>query len=123
MTEERKVSMVVDREYGPRLGSLVDSGAVWIVDTEVNRKAAEEYRQSDSKEVSVTTFKTLEDDSPSEICKGILPTLDLHPGKYAEGYSILDVIGVKLSDDLRARIEDFGFSNFESTAEGFRASR
>ena len=122
MTEERKVSLVVDREYGPRLGSLVDSGAVWIVDTEVNRKAAEECRQSDSK-VDVTTFKTLEDDSASEICEGILPTLDLHHGEYSGGYSVLEVIGVKLSDDLRARIEEFGFSNFESTAEGFRASR
>jgi len=118
-----KVSLVVDRAYGPGLGSLVNSGSVWIVDTEVNRKAAEECRQSDSKEVSVTTFKTLEDDSPSEICKGILSTLDLHHGEYSEGYSVLDVIGVKLSDDLRARIEELGFSNFESTAEGFRASR
>ena len=117
-----KVSLVVDRAYSPGLESLVNSGPVWIVDTEVNRKAAEECRQLDSK-VDVTTFKTLEDDSPSEICKGILPTLDLHHGEYSGGYSVLEVIGVKLSNDLRVAIEELGFSNFESTAEGFRASR
>jgi hypothetical protein len=65
----------------------------------------------------------LEDATASEICKGILLTLDLHHGEYSGGYSVLDVIGVKLSKDLRARIEELGFSIFESTAEGFRAGR
>ena len=48
--------------------------------------------------------------------------LDLHHGEYAEGYSILDVIGVELNDELRETIQALGFSKFQAIAEGFRAS-
>ena len=125
MEVEKKISLVVDRDYGSRLESLVASGSVWIVDTETNRKAALEYWMSDRRHspAVVTTFKSLPTESALEMCSKTLPILDLHHGEYAEGYSVLDVVGVELNEELRVAIEALGFSKFESIAEGFRASR
>src|SRR5215470_5912431 len=125
MEIETKISFVVDREYGSRLESLVPSGSVWIVDTDTNRKAALEYWLSDRRHAPavLTTFKSLPTDSGLEMCRNLLPMLDLHHGEYAEGYSVLDVIGVELNEELRVALEALGFSKFESIAEGFRASR
>ena len=122
-TDERmRVSLVVDKEYGPRLQALVASGPVWIVDTESNRKAAEDYWQSvpePERNAAVTTFKSLPTSTASESCLNILAMLDLHHG----GYSLLEVIGVPLSHKLKIAIKKLGFKKFEPTAEGFCASR
>jgi len=125
MEIENKISLVVDREYGSKPESLVASGSVWIVDTETNRQAALDYWQSvrgDSPAV-VTTFKALPTESALEMCSKTLPMLDLHHGEYAGVFSVLDVIGIELNEELRAAVEALGFSKFESIAEGFRASR
>jgi len=125
MEVEKKVSLVVDREYGSRLEFLVASGSVWIVDTETNRKAALDYWQSDRSHLSgvVTTFRSSPTEPALEMCRTILPMLDLHHGEYGEGYTVLDVIGIELNDELRVAIEALGFTKFESIAEGFRARR
>jgi hypothetical protein len=121
-----KVSLVVDRNYGERLQSLVGSGPIWLIDTEVNRKVAKEYWQLNPKpkrEAAVTTFKYLVDDSASKTCLKILDVLDLHHGEYSGGYSTLEVIGAPIGHELRSALTELGFMRFESTAEGFRASR
>lgn len=112
-----KVSLVVDRDYGSRLESLV-TDAVWIIDTPPNREAAKVCSQRDS----VTTFKST-GESAALVCLGILNTLDLHHGEYSGGYAVLEVIGTSLTEELSSAIEELGFSRFESTAEGFHASR
>ncbi len=117
-----KVTLVVDKNYGQRLLSLVETGAVWIVDTEANRKAAETCWSLDP-EANVTTFKYLDEDSASEICLGILDVIDLHHGKDSDGYSVLELIGVQMKNELRAAIMELGFNAFVKTEEGFRASR
>jgi hypothetical protein len=75
-----KGSLVVDRNYGERLHALVGSGPVWLIDTEVNRKAATKYWQLNHKpkrEAAVTTFKYLVDDSVAATCLKILRVIDL----------------------------------------------
>jgi len=115
-----KVSLVVDRDYGSRLESLV-TDAVWIIDTPANRMAAEAQRQ-EKEEADVTTFKSTADTS-ADIALGILNTVDLHHGEYSGGYSSLEVIGTQLTEELKSAIKELGFSRFESTTDGFRASR
>lgn len=122
----KRVLLVVDEDYGPRLQSLARSSPVWIVDTEANRKAVVEVRQlaaESGSDAAVTTFKYLRDDSAPATCLKILPVVDLHHGAYSGGYSVLEVIGAGLSEDLRVAIEALGFSEFEPTADGFVASR
>lgn len=120
-----KVFLVVDMDYGARVESLLSSGPVWLVGSDVNRRIAEEYWQRHPKperDAVLTTFDFAEDDSPSEIALKMLHTIDLHHGEYSGGYSVLELIGVELSSPLRAALIDLGFSKFESTHEGFRAS-
>ena len=117
----KKVSLVVDRDYGGRLTSLV-ADSVWIIDSPANRMAAETYWQQKG-EALVTTFKSLERDSAPAACLKILGMVDLHHGEYSGGYSVLEVVGASLDEELRFAIKELGFSKFESTAEGFRASR
>lgn len=42
MPELYRVFVVVDREYGERLGELAQTGPVWIVDTPANRTNADQ---------------------------------------------------------------------------------
>lgn len=121
-----KVSLVVDKNYGERLRSLVGAGPIWLIDTEINRIAAKEYWElipEPNREAVVTTFKYLVDDSASANCLKILPVVDLHHGQYSGGYSVLEVIGAQLGQELRAVIAGLGFVRFDRTAEGFWASR
>ena len=115
-----KVSLVVDSNYGKRLNSLV-TDAVWIIDRPANRMAVETLL--DRKEaVPVTTFISLSS-VPKVACLGILHTVDLHHGECSGGYSVLEVVGTSLDEELRSAIKGLGFSEFELTAEGFLARR
>lgn len=114
-----KVSIVVDSDFGSRLESLVH-GPVWIIDSPANRMAAEASWQQ---KAVVTTFKGVDGDSPGASCLKILTTVDLHHGEFSGGYSVLEVIGTPLTEELHAAIKDLGFSKFEATGDGFRASR
>jgi hypothetical protein len=116
-----KVSLVVDNNYGERLHSLA-TDAVWLIDSPANRKAAHVSWQLKGAASSVTTFKSLSS-SPKVACLGILNVVDLHHGEYSGGYSVLEVVGTSLDEELRSAIKEFGFSKFEPTSEGFSASR
>src|SRR4030095_16324319 len=121
-----KVSLVLDRNYGERVHSLIATGSVWVVDTAANRMAATEYWELEprsERQASVTTFKYVEDDSASATCLKILNVIDLHHGKYSGGYSVLEIIGAPLGEELQSAITGLGFTKFESTADGFGASR
>lgn len=114
-----KVSIVVDNDFGSRLESLVH-GPVWIIDTPANRMAAEACWQQ---KAAVTTFKGVDGDSPGAACLKILTTVDLHHGHHSGGYSVLEVIGTPLTEELYSVVKELGFSKFEATDDGFRASR
>lgn len=116
-----KVSLVVDRDYGSRLESLV-ADLVLIIDSPANRMAAQAHRQSGG-EVVVTTFKSLAGDSAGTACLTILDMVELHHGEYSGGYSVLEVVGASLDEALRSAIRKLGFFKFELSEEGFRASR
>jgi hypothetical protein len=115
-----KVSLVVDSNYGKRLHSLV-TDAVWLIDRPANRMAVETLRQM-KEAAPVTTFKSLSN-IPKVTCLAILHMVDLHHGEFSGGYSVLEVVGTSLDEDLRSAIKELGFSKFESTSEGFLARR
>ncbi len=129
MSEQmNKVTLVLDPNYGDKLASLAAVGHVWIIDTLVNRAAASEYWARNPKhqvETGITTFKSSENESGLESCLNILETIDLHHGKYSSNppYSVLEIVGLLLTDDVKSAIEVLGFRAFETTVEGFRATR
>jgi hypothetical protein len=128
MSDAHRVFLVVDREYGERLSELARTGPVWIVDTPNNRVAAQRIwaiRATSTHLDGVTTFKTGDDCSCEDALINELDTIDLHHGTYSANppYTVLEVIGAVMSERLTTELAEFGFDEFEATAEGFRAVR
>ncbi|HSE15699.1 MAG TPA: hypothetical protein VLB46_01520 [Pyrinomonadaceae bacterium] len=123
-----KVALVLDPDYGDKLRVLANMAHVWVVDTPPNRAVAAEYwseHPTSGPESGITIFKVSDVDSRFENCVNIIETIDLHHGPYSSDppYSVLEVIGLPLTDEAKAALEDLGFETFETTVEGFRAKR
>ncbi len=128
MTEPYRVFVVVDRDYGHRLAGLAEAGPVWIVDTPANRSVAQEIWASHpnrSHLEGVTTFKVPEEASSEDMLIKELDMIDLHHGTDSANlrYTILEVIGIRISAKLKAQLGEFGFDNLQATVQGFRAVR
>ena len=122
-----KVALVLDPDYGDKLTSLADVSHVWVIDTPSNRAVASEYWAQNptyQAELGITTFNS-ENKSRLESCLNILEAVDTHHGPHSSDppYSVIEVIGLPLTDDAKAAIEGLGFETFETTVEGFRATR
>lgn len=120
------ITVVLDRSYGDRLSDLPLGQPVWIVDTPVNRAAAQKLwseRHDETHLTGITTFKS--DLSAEESLIDEFDTIDLHHGSYSADppYTVVDVIGARLTDSVRATLQDFGFDEFRLTSAGFRAIR
>jgi hypothetical protein len=123
-----RVVVVLDREYGERLSQLVGQAPVWIVDTQTNRAEAQKIWAADSNRShldGVTTFKAKSDSSSEEALINELDTIDEHHGIYSANppYTVVEVIGLSISDKLKNKFSQFGFNQFESTPQGFCAKR
>lgn len=119
---------MVDRAYGQRLSELAEGGPLWIVDTPANRSVAQEIwdaRPNRSHLEGVTTFKVPEGTSPEDMLIIELDTIDLHHGTYSANppYTVLDVIGTAITTRVKAELGEFGFNDFQTTTQGFRAVR
>ena len=128
MTNTYRVFIVLDREYGDRLSELARSGPVWIVDTPLNRAAAQKIWTVDvnrSHLEGVTTFKMGDGSSPQDAFINELDTIDLHHGTYSADppYTVLEVIGTPISERIKAELSRFGFDEFQATVEGFHTVR
>jgi len=73
----------------------------------------------------VTTFRFAEDSSSEDTLINELDTIDLHHGTYSANppYTVIEVIGVEISDRVKGSFGDFGFDQFEPIPQGFRAIR
>jgi hypothetical protein len=128
MTDAYRVVVVLDREYGDRLSALAKAGPVWIVDTPLNRSAAQKIWAVDANRShldGVTTFKTGDDNSPEDSLLNELDTIDLHHGTYSADppYTVLEVVGAEINERVKTGLSEFGFNEFQTTANGFRAVR
>jgi hypothetical protein len=123
-----RVVVVVDRGFGEKLESIPAGVPVWIVDSLVNRAAAEKAWAA-TPQVShlegITIFTSPEGASPERSLIGQIDTIDLHHGTYSADppYSVLDVIGVTITEGIRSALEQNGFTEIHTRETGFRASR
>jgi hypothetical protein len=101
---------------------------VWIADTPANRSVDEEiwagHPNRNHLEV-VTTFKVPEGTSSEDMLINELDTIDLHHGTYSANppYTVLDVIGTAITARLKAKLGEYGFDDFQETAQRLRAVR
>ncbi len=128
MVEAYRVFVVLDQDYGEGLSALAQTGPVWIVDTPLNRAAAQKIwaASPDGTHLDgVTTFKFGVDSSPEDILIDELETIDLHHGVYSANppYTVIEAIGTAISGKIKDKLSKFGFNQFETTSRGFRAVR
>lgn len=73
----------------------------------------------------VTTFKTKGDSSSEEALINELDAIDEHNGIYFANlpYTVVEVIGLSISDRLKTKFSQFGCNQFETTPQGFCAMR
>lgn len=123
------VAVVVDPAYGDKLLDLAARLHVWIIDTPVNKAAAQVLWSQDGRihslDSGVTTFSAFVVRRPDEIVASMLETIDLHHGEYSHSppWSVLEVYGASPSPSLAAALADYGFTDISPTPDGFRASR
>lgn len=122
------VFVVLDVEYGSRLQELLEGGPVWIVDTPINRAAAQsvwaESPQRDRLE-GVTVFSATDLASPEYSLINELDMIDLHHGIHSADppHTVIEIIGVPVTDGIKTELSHYGFNEFHPTAAGFRAVR
>lgn len=123
-----EVFIVLDRDYGFRLRRLLKSGPIWALDSPVNREVAQEiWKDPPSRDHldGITIFSAGTGTAPEEAFIAEFNTIDMHHGVYsaAPPYTIAHIVGISLTDKLRAVLSPYGFDSFEVTDEGFRAMR
>lgn len=128
MAEPCRVFVVLDRDYGQRITELAQTGPVWVIDTPANRTVAQQTWDASpnaSHLEGVTTFKFQEDIPSEDILINELGMIDLHHGAYSSNppYTVIEVIGIGISDKLQSGFNEFGFDQFVPTPQGFRAIR
>jgi hypothetical protein len=122
------VFVVLDGEYGMRLSQLIVKGPVWIVDTPTNRAAAQSFWNAfpDRDHLDgVTVFTSKNGDSVEAMFLCEINTIDMHHNAYSADppYTVLEVIGTSLSEKITTELSRYGFNEFLTTSQGFRAER
>jgi len=128
MTEPYKVFLVVDLAYGESLASLTPHAPVWIIESDLNTPIVERLRQERAEEShlqGITTFMKKPRLSSEEQAISMLEQVDLHHGEFSGDppYSILEVIGCTVNDDIRKELQEHGFRISEINKVGFIATR
>lgn len=123
-----KVFVVVDREFGEKLAELERGVPVWIVDTPTNKPVAQRFwneRPDESHLTGITTFNDLNSLSPEDMFLGHLDTIELHHGSCSVDppYTVIEVLGMPLTDKAKSQLSECGFNEFHITSTGFKASR
>ncbi|HVR38758.1 MAG TPA: hypothetical protein VMU84_06655 [Thermoanaerobaculia bacterium] len=114
----RTLALVLDPQFGTQLGPIAFHTAVWIVDTPVNRTAAQEaWRSADEwPHISVTMFRPLGDAATRKDWADLIEQITLQ-----QPFETLDIIGGEIATSFRDALEDAGFVVFR--AKGWRAKR
>jgi len=128
MTEPYKVFLIVDPAYGESLAALSPHAPVWIIESSRNNPIVKRLRQERAEKTylqGITTFKEKPKLTPEEQAISMLEQVDLHHGEFSadEPYSVLEVIGSGVGDEIRHELQEYGFAISEITAEGFVATR
>ncbi len=122
------VWVIVDPEFGERLGDLPTGEAVWVMQSTANSAAATRLRTKRIGETSLNGITTFTADSsaiPEEVLVDMLATIDLHHGEYSSKppYSKIRVLGAHLTPIVEDALSEFGFINHGSTPNGFVAEK
>jgi hypothetical protein len=123
----QRLLVVLDPDFGERLLKVRPDRAVWIVESGCNTLAVKAIwaLPPDRRSLtSLTSFKPTEENPEREFL-GKLDTIDLHHGLYSSPtpYTLIEVVGAQLTDELSTALRHLGFDEFRPTRRGFSANR
>lgn len=126
--------VIVDPDHGDRLETAAQLAPVWVVDTNINKKAVEQawmiHPHVDHREKgAVTSFKSQNPEDRLNTLLGIMPELETHHGNvedneliFPKGF-VIGVVGLAISADVKSALRNLGFTSFIETPEGFEARK
>ena len=119
-----EIAIIVDPEFGERLGALAAEQVVWVTDSATNRAAAERLWRVPLAH-AMTTFRFDETVSRPATFAAILPVVNEHHGgaSCVPPYQRLTVYGARPNATVRAALTAIGFELEGVTADGFTARR
>jgi hypothetical protein len=123
------VVVIVDPAFGEKLRTVPAGQPVWITMSPANEPVIRSLwstSQSPTNHLTgITGFHFVESDSAEDRLLGELDEIDLHHGPYSSPSPYTEVIvrGARLIPDVRASLEEYGFSDFTEAADGFTARR
>jgi len=125
--EHTRVAIVMRLDFSTELPSLAEQFHVWVVDTPVNRRAAEALwaLNSGDRLRGVTLFKRHEGESSESSAMDLLPVIDEHHGRREDWATdvVVEVLGVPLTTRLRSALEALGRFDILERPDGFVATR
>jgi hypothetical protein len=125
--EHTRVAIVMHGDFGAQLPSLAEQFHVWVVDTPVNRRAAESVWAvgPGDRTHGVTTFKRYEGESIESSVVDLLPVIDEHHALREDWAKdiVLEVLGVPLTSSIRSALEALGPFDIRDRPGGFIATR
>ncbi|HWF00428.1 MAG TPA: hypothetical protein VG248_11575 [Caulobacteraceae bacterium] len=125
--QSRRLLVVLDPNFGDRLHEVRPDQPVWIVESAHNTpvvKALWRVPLGHRSLTDVTSFTPKAQDPEPELI-GQLDVIDLHHGPYSTQtpYTLIEVVGARLTHEVRAAVRQLGFDTFKSTQRGFTARR
>ncbi len=120
------VHIVVDDEFGIKLRDLPYREPAWVVDSPTNKliiKELWEIRPDEDHTEGITSFIYDVTDSPESRFMEILESILEHHGPYSHDppCSKVNVIGAKLTNQIKDFLVDYEFTKYEITNIGFIA--
>jgi hypothetical protein len=119
--QSRRLLVVLDAEFGDRIRDHRLRPA-WVIHSERNTGVVKAAWAAGLKDV---TLFTPSEPQPEQEFVSQLDMIDLHHGPYSSAapYTLIEVIGARLTGDAEEALRHLGFDSFQSTPEGFTATR
>jgi hypothetical protein len=117
----RTVAVVFAPDYAAELEKLAFRMPVWLVDTPVNHRAAEDAWRAalEWPHVTVTLFRPPPAHPTRDEWTALLEQISLRE----RAVEAIEVIGTPMSVAARAVLVEAGFARFDETPNGFKARR
>ncbi len=122
------VLVIVDPDFGEKLRAIPVGRPVWITMSPANEpivRSLWESRGSTNHLTGTTGFRFDREISAGDRFRAELDTIDLHHGPYSSisPYMEIEVIGARLTAEIRAELSELGFTDFAKIEDGFAARR
>ena len=122
------VLVILDPNYGERLRQMWPGRPIWIAMSPINEPTVRSLRAShpDGDQLSgITGFRLDAGGPPENSLLDNLNMIDLHHGPYSnkDPYTVLEVIGARLTINVREALSKLGFEKFLENPDGFSARR